>query len=357
MGEGKRTVSWGKFQPTVSRPDQAHQPSCENGSGQPSLDISRHIHIGDGSDDLQTSEWGTGEGSGTHEDEEGEIPSSGEGLGGSPVADMNSDEGSTHKEESREFQSSGARLSGPSVTDMKPDEHVSSSEDHGTDVEAGLSVVREPAHSPAVTDQIVDHGAGCLVTDTDNGACSTTVDNSGCPVQVQSQVRGGSDLYFPISEVGRGLGNSESPRLIWDATLLSGKGEEAINPEVITPLALWNPNGAFDLVSMEDGSDGVSVEEVMKPSEWVSRKIRDFSTYVGFPIDCCERQCIDFFQKLERVWEQQATAVTTHRVSNSNQKGLRELRNLFSSINYDGHSGRSSRGSLKSSSLGSSVGK
>ena len=74
-------------------------------------------------------------------------------------------------------------------------------------------------------------------------------------------------------------------------------------------------------------------------------------------IDCCERRCIYFFQKLERVWEQQANAVTTRRVSNSKQKGMRELRNLFSSINYDGHSGRSSRGSLKSSSLGSFVGK
>nr|POF10040.1 hypothetical protein CFP56_46387 [Quercus suber] len=266
MGEGKRTVSWGKFQPTVSRPDQAHQPSCENGSGQPSLAISRHIQIGDGPEDLQTSEWGIGEGSGTHEDEEGEIPSSGEGMGGSPIADMHSDEGPTHKEESREFQSSGARLSGLSVTNMKLDGHVLSSEDHGTAVEAGLSV--EPAHSPAVADQIVDHGDGCLVADTDNGDCSTTVDDSGCSVQVQSQVRGGSDLYFPISEVGCGLGDSETPRLIWDATLLSGKGEEAVNPEAITPLALWDPNGSFDLVSMEDGSDGVSVEEVMEPSEW-----------------------------------------------------------------------------------------
>nr|POE66584.1 hypothetical protein CFP56_32793 [Quercus suber] len=178
---------------------------------------------GDGSDDLQISEWVTGEGLGTHEDEEGEIPSSGEGLGGSPVADMNSDEGPTHKEESREFQSSDARLSGPFVTDMKPDEHVSSSEDHDTDVEAGS----EPSEG------------------------------------------GGLDLYFPISEVGHGLDDSEVPRLIWDATLLSGKGEEAVNPDVITPLVLWDPNGSFDLVSMEDGSDGVSVEEVMEPSEWV----------------------------------------------------------------------------------------
>ena len=77
---------------------------------------------------------------------------------------------------------------------------------------------------------------------------------------------------------------------------------------------------------------------------------------MGFPIACCERQCIDFFQKLERVWEQQAIVATTRRASNSTQEGMRELRHLFSTINYDGHSGRSSRGNLKSSGLGSSIG-
>ena len=45
----------------------------------------------------------TGEGSGSHEVEEGEIPSSGERLGGFPIADMKSDEEPTHKEESGEY--------------------------------------------------------------------------------------------------------------------------------------------------------------------------------------------------------------------------------------------------------------
>ena len=265
MGEGKWTVSWGKLQPSVSRPAQAHQPNCENGSGQPSFDISRHIRIGDGFDDLQISEWVTGEGSGSHEDEEGEIPSSGEGLGGFPVANMKSDEELTHKEESREYQSSGKRLSDPFVTDTKPDDHVSSSDDHDTVVKAGLGVDKEPAHSPVVADQIVDQGAGFLVVDTVLGARSTTVENSGCPIQVQSQVRVGSNLNFPIFEAGCGLADSEVPRLIWDASLPSGKGEEAVNPEVIIPLALWDPNGSLDFVSVEDGSDGVLVEEVLEP--------------------------------------------------------------------------------------------
>ena len=52
---------------------------------------------------------------------------------------------------------------------------------------------------------------------------------------------------------------------------------------------------------MEDSSDGCLVEEVLEPSEWVRRMIGGFGAFVGFPIDCYERQCIDFFQNLERV--------------------------------------------------------
>ncbi|KAL4614942.1 hypothetical protein ACB092_07G089100 [Castanea dentata] len=147
---------------------------------------------------------------------------------------------------------------------------------HGTVVEAVLSADREPAHSLDVTDQIVDQEAGFLVADTSFGAHSTTVENSGCPVQVQSQLVVGSDLNIPISEVARGLIESEFPRLSWDDSLPSDKGEEAGNPEVVTPLALWNPNGFLDLVSVEDGSDRFSVEEVLEPSEWVRRMIRAF---------------------------------------------------------------------------------
>ena len=47
---------------------------------------------------------------------------------------------------------------------------------------------------------------------------------------------------------------------------------------------------------------------------------------------------------------------TIRRTSNSTHKGMRELRNLFSSINYDGHSRISTRGRLTSSGLGSFVG-
>ena len=73
-----------------------------------------------------------------------------------------------------------------------------------------------------------------------------------------------------------------------------------------------------------------------------------FGSYVGFPIACCESQYIAFFQKLERVWEKQVAAVSTQ-VGNSNKKGMRELRNLVFTIDYDGHSVWNTRGSVKSS--------
>ena len=78
---------------------------------------------------------------------------------------------------------------------MKPDDRVSGSNDDDTIVEVGLGVDKEPVHSLVVVDQIVDQGAGFLVVDRVLGARSTIVENFGCPVQVQSQVKVGSDLF------------------------------------------------------------------------------------------------------------------------------------------------------------------
>ena len=96
---------------------------------------------------------------------------------------------------------------------MKLDVTVSGSDEHSTFVEAILSTDREPAHSTDVADHTVGQGAGLLVADTSFGAFSTTIENSGCLVQVQSQLVVGSNLNIPIFEVGRGLINSKVPKL------------------------------------------------------------------------------------------------------------------------------------------------
>lgn len=60
----------------------------------------------------------------------------------------------------------------------------------------------------------------------------------------------GLDWSFPITEVGCGLIEFEIPRLVWDDSLSLDKGE--VDSVDITPLALWDPNGVHDLVTLED---------------------------------------------------------------------------------------------------------
>ena len=55
----------------------------------------------------------------------------------------------------------------------------------------------------------------------------------------------------------------------------------------------------------------------MEPSKWVRMMIKRFGKYVGFLISSSENLCISFFQKLERSWEEQVDATSTHQVSNS----------------------------------------
>ena len=66
----------------------------------------------------------------------------------------------------------------------------------------------------------------------------------------------------------------------------------------ITSLALWDPYYVSDLVTLEDDSDGSSMEEELEPSELVRTMIKGFGTFVGFPIACCERRVLIFSRNL-----------------------------------------------------------
>ena len=62
------------------------------------------------------------------------------------------------------------------------------------------------------------------------------------------------------------------------------------------PLAQWDPNGGLVLMTEEVDAVDTSVEDDLEPSAWVSKKVKGFGKWVGFSIDSCERQCIEFFQ-------------------------------------------------------------
>ena len=153
----------------------------------------------------------------------------------------------------------------------------------------------------------------------------------------------GKNCFSPISELGFDSKDDEILLLDWVNPKGLGKDEESGNALDCVPLAKWDPHGGLDIV-LEAALNDFPVGEDLEPSVWVKRKIKGFSKYVGFPIDSCEQQCIDLFQKLEKVWEKQATAGSLRRNISSTKKGMRELRNLVSSVNYEGQSSLQTKG-------------
>ena len=115
----------------------------------------------------------------------------------------------------------------------------------------------------------------------------------------------GKKFFSPISELGFDSKDDEILLLDWVNPKGSGKDEESGNALDCVPLAKWDPHGGLDIVS-KAALDDFLVGEDLEPLVWVKRKIKGFSKYVGFPIDSCEQQCIDLFQKLEKVWEKQS---------------------------------------------------
>ena len=61
-----------------------------------------------------------------------------------------------------------------------------------------------------------------------------------------------------------------------------------------------------------------------------------FCRIVGFPIVKHEDQCLALFRLLEQDYVNVVSVGSSNGNVNSKQKGLRELKGLFSSINYDG---------------------
>ena len=74
----------------------------------------------------------------------------------------------------------------------------------------------------------------------------------------------------------------------------------------------------------------------MKNSKWICSLMKNFCRIVGFPIVKHEDQCLALFRLLEQDCVDVVSVGSSIDIVNSKQKGLRELKGLFSSINYDG---------------------
>ena len=159
--------------------------------------------------------------------------------------------------------------------------------------------------------------------------------------------------FSPISEMVSDSLEEEMMMVNWVNPKESDREEEERQLMEYVPFAQWDPNGGLVLMTAEVEPVDISVEDDLEPSAWVSKKIKGFGKWVGFPIDSCERQCVEFFQRLEKEWEKQAAAGSLRRTASSSTKGMRELRNLISTVNYDGQAGKRTREIVKFNGLGS----
>ena len=90
---------------------------------------------------------------------------------------------------------------------------------------------------------------------------------------------------------------------------------------------------------LNSGNEVLGLENTLKISSWVKYRLPGFSKMMGLSLGQHEEKCFKFLQGLER--EMEATNLlnrkdAAHQKAVSKDKGKRELRNLISSINYDG---------------------
>uniref|UniRef100_A0A7N2R0U5 Rx N-terminal domain-containing protein n=1 Tax=Quercus lobata TaxID=97700 RepID=A0A7N2R0U5_QUELO len=165
----------------------------------------------------------------------------------------------------------------------------------------------------------------------------------GDPLQRCVSVNEGSDSQT-VSEVAHanGMHNCESELLFlpWgqsgvDNTDL-GNGENNCGPLECAPLFYWVPKVAEDMVLSTVAEEGELVASKVEHSKWVSTMMNSFCKKVGFPIVKHEAQCVALFRLLEQECLEVANDGCNRRPVKAGQKGLRELRGLISTVNYDG---------------------
>ena len=103
-----------------------------------------------------------------------------------------------------------------------------------------------------------------------------------------------------------------------------------------SPLSKWDPNDHKELEVIQEGGEGEVRGSMVKNSKWVCSLMKNFCRIVSFPIVKHEDQCLALFRLLEQDCVDVVSVGSFIGIVNSKQKGLRELKGLFSSINYDG---------------------
>ena len=105
-----------------------------------------------------------------------------------------------------------------------------------------------------------------------------------------------------------------------------------------SPLMTFNPMGLVMSAELNSNTEVMRLDNTLNVSNWVERRLPGFSKMMGLSLGRHEKRCIMLLQRLEKEIEA-ANLVhrnAAHRKAVPKVKGKRELRNLISSVNYEG---------------------
>ena len=131
------------------------------------------------------------------------------------------------------------------------------------------------------------------------------------------------DVEMPMGDHDEEMeasGQQSSPT----APYFADEAGEPWSPLSRTPLCVVEPT----MTRLGDGVDALT-----QPSKWVDKQMNKLRKQVGVSIQSHEAECLALLRKIEADRNSTGPAPGTKKKS---AKGSRELRNLLSSVNYDG---------------------
>jgi hypothetical protein len=225
------------------------------------------------------------------------------------------------------------------------EEEVSSPVEAGTAVE--LQMMTHGGGDPPTTSPVILDDTASPSSDHYEVGDTSGVDHDGESVDSES-VR--VDLADAASDLGlvmvgpTSVGEySEDPTLMLED--LGGAGVE--NPlqlltlssveerDISSPLSC-SPLARIDPVECSINFTVDCEEHPNQHSQWVKKHYSGFCKLVGFPMDTHEQECLDLLQRIEADRFKYKSSTKVKQAVGSVRKGARELRNLVSTINYDG---------------------
>ena len=116
-------------------------------------------------------------------------------------------------------------------------------------------------------------------------------------------------------------------------------GEEE-NLADCNPLFTIIPSRLALTMKMHNDSEVLNIGNTLDVYSWVKNRIPGFSKVIGLSMNRHEKLCIAYLQRLERemtvINQQRKKVAPNQKLASSTGKGKRELRNLISTVNYDG---------------------